>query len=157
MNLPLHLTTKQLANYHKKIVVASSGCHEWTGVMNNNGYGQFNVSGRKTLAHRIAWELSNGPIPEGMCVLHTCDNPACCNPAHLWIGTQIDNIRDMESKGRARRSGSNHGRSKLTEDDVRKIRELHEKGWRHKSIAVMFGVIQQNISMIVNRKRWKHI
>jgi hypothetical protein len=80
-----------------------NGCLEWTKATNRHGYGLIGVDGRSRLAHRVAWTLANGPIPEGMCVLHRCDNPPCCDvEGCLFLGTQADNVTDMETKGRGR-------------------------------------------------------
>ena len=78
---------------------AEDACWEWSAAKDNWGYGLF-YGDSFTRAHRMAWVLTNGPIPEGLCVLHACDNPPCCNPAHLWLGTHLDNARDRENKGR---------------------------------------------------------
>lgn len=78
----------------------ANGCLEWSGVTNRRGYGRLQVQGRMVLTHRLAWELANGSIPEGMNVLHRCDNPPCCDPEHLFLGTQKDNVADMIAKGR---------------------------------------------------------
>ncbi len=78
----------------------ATGCHVWMGNRDNGGYGRMSIGPGVRAAHRIAWELANGPIPEGMLVLHTCDNPACCNPEHLKLGTQGENMRDRIKRGR---------------------------------------------------------
>ena len=92
---------------HRKLAVRDSGCIEWTGATNGCGYGSIQVSGRMVLVHRLAWELVNDPITDGLCVLHRCDNPSCCNVDHLSLGTHADNMADMVTKGRAgRRWGS---------------------------------------------------
>jgi hypothetical protein len=80
----------------------AGNCWEWTGTRNQKGYGQIASGGCKGMAHRIAWTLANGPIPDGLCVLHRCDNPPCINPAHLWLGTVADNNLDKKIKGRGR-------------------------------------------------------
>ena len=78
-----------------------SECWEWTGFRKPEGYGVFLLKkGRYATASRFAWELTHGPIPDGLCICHTCDNPPCCNPAHLWLGTRADNNRDKTEKGR---------------------------------------------------------
>jgi HNH endonuclease len=97
----------------------NTGCWLWTGGYSANGYGRFN----QTQAHRFSWELVHGPIPDGLQACHKCDVRACVNPEHIFIGTQSDNLRDMVQKGRDNpRRGEQHGRTKLTEEDVVKIR-----------------------------------
>lgn len=87
-----------------------NGCLEWTGARATGGYGQVRLSGLNVLVHRYVWELANGPIPDGMCVCHACDNPPCCNVDHLFLGTKSDNNADMATKGRARNrnTGKSH-------------------------------------------------
>jgi hypothetical protein len=101
-------------------------------------------------AHRASWLVHRGHIPTGMCVLHKCDNPSCCNPAHLFLGTKADNTRDMIAKGRQKR-GEDLPQSKLTRKTVAKIRASKET---HAVLATRFGVSQPAISMIRSGKRW---
>lgn len=75
-------------------------CWEWMGTRDHRGYGESRINRKRHAAHRMAWEAVNGPVPEGMGVLHRCDNPPCCNPAHLFVGDQVANMRDARAKGR---------------------------------------------------------
>lgn len=132
------------------------GCWNWKRAKNKKGYGVFRTADGTVLAHRLQWMMTNGRIPEGIKVLHTCDNPACVNPAHLFLGTDDDNSKDMIKKGRQRK-GSSHGRCKLNEDQVRQIRFMHQNGARQKELVQKFGVAQQTISHVLCHDYWKHI
>lgn len=133
-----------------KYTVKSDHCWDWTGHKNNGGYGAIkdssDHSGKK--AHRVSYELHVGAIPKGMLVCHKCDNPGCVNPNHLFLGTQSDNMIDMATKGRHT--------GKLTPEEVAKIRNMAGSD-THKNIALLFGLSQQTVSGIINRKTWKHI
>lgn len=132
-------------------------CWEWTAAT-NKGYGMIAVHGSKLrIAHDVAWELHhNRSLPEGMVIRHTCDNPLCVNPAHLLLGTHADNVRDKVSRQRQSR-GRSHGLSKLTEDDVRAIRNLYAGGMYQRVVAEQFGISQSNVSIIVRRIAWPHL
>jgi hypothetical protein len=131
-----------------------NGCIEYTGYCNSNGYGLIAHKGPQRLVHRVVWELVNGPIPEGLCVCHTCDNKKCINLEHLWIGTIQENILDKCKKGREYHpKGELNGSSILTADDVITIRSLYPKYSQHK-IAKIFGVSYSNIWSIVNGETW---
>ena len=112
------LTT--VADFWSKVdVQGPDDCWLWKQSTDRHGYGQTGHDGLHWSAHRLAWQLSNGPIPDGLFVLHHCDNPPCCNPAHLFLGTQADNMADMVSKGRA---NLDNGRGKpLSEERKRRI------------------------------------
>lgn len=116
----------ELARFMAKVeMVTESGCWIWTKNLTWNGYGQFFSSDRKALrAHRYAYAALVAPIPDGLCVLHRCDAPACVNPAHLFLGTKTDNMRDAMAKGRnlPLGKGESHSHAKLTEDNVIEIR-----------------------------------
>ena len=132
-------------------------CSVWTSERDKKGYGLIYRPGAPRLrAHRAAWELANGPIPDGLFVLHACDNPPCCNTAHLFLGTKADNNADMYSKGRAA-LGSRNGHAKLTESNVREIRALLASGLLQREIAERFGVTQTTISPLLRGVTWKHV
>ena len=109
------------------------------------------------LAHRVAWWLTHGAVPEGMCVCHHCDNPGCVNPAHLFLGTPTDNIADMVLKDRQYRpKGENNSNAKLTEEDVRAIRREHATTTQ-RELARKYGVHNATISLIVRRQIWRSV
>ncbi len=125
--------------------------------MKPNGYGGFCPrSGEKTYAHRFAFVLAKGPIPAGLNVLHSCDNPRCVNPSHLFLGTTQDNIADKVRKNRQLR-GETHRMVKLTDESVRMIRDRYEEGAQQDHLSAQFGVSRSNIGMIVRRVTWRHI
>lgn len=134
-------------------------CWLWKGGKTSGGYGAFNAANNIHGAHRYSYELHNGPIPEGLWVLHTCDNPSCVNPAHLFIGTQQENIEDMIEKGRGNfAKGEAHYQDKLTWREVRLIRKIYKKHSFSKTqqqLADRFGVNQQTISEIIRGDIWK--
>ena len=138
-------------------------CWEWTGHKNAGGYGSVTAiplgGTGMMLAHRAAWEHAFGSIPSGRCVLHMCDNPACCNPTHLQLGTQRDNIKDMDAKGRRRVGrGVNHTNAKLTEADVKEMRKLRAQGWTYEKLKSHYGLASKNtVHNVCNHKTWKHI
>jgi hypothetical protein len=131
----------------------------WKAFINDSGYGMFSVrTGVSRLAHRVCWVISGNELPHGMQVLHICDNPACCNPKHLFLGTQRDNIEDMVRKGRNKGSkGVNHPLAKLSEKNVLEIRKLKSDGMSSIEISKMYPVTYQMVDRICNRKAWKHI
>lgn len=135
-------------------------CWEWTGGRDRRGYGRFGVrDGVAKLAHRVAYELAVGPIPDGLHILHRCDNPACVNPDHLRAGTQIENIAEMDHRGRrvnAQPRGEDHPRAKLTVTDVAVIREWAPAGWSYADLAAAFGVSKGLIGRILRGEIWRH-
>lgn len=137
-------------------------CWEWKGGIDPptsghaKGYGYFAGFARlKVGAHRFAYELAVGKIPPNRVIRHTCDNPPCCNPAHLVVGTQADNMGDRQAAGRYAR-GSSHHASRLTEEAVSEIRRRYVAGEKQVALAAEFGVGQQTISRVVNGKGWAH-
>lgn len=152
---------------------APTACWSWTAGRLKRGYGRFRTPDGLMLAHRVAWELTHGPVPAGLCVLHRCDNPPCCNPAHLFLGTKTDNNADRTAKGRGGSAsgdangartcpervarGERHGLAKLTASAVRKIRARVRAGATQTETAALFGVTQSTISLVVLRRAWRHV
>ena len=132
-----------------------TGCWEWLGSCNRRGYGRW-YEGGEVLAHRYFYEQHVGPIPEGMCVCHRCDNPKCVNPDHLFLGTHRDNMEDCVRKGR-QATGERNGQAKLTTAMVREIRERAAHGESGSSLGRSYGVRQTSIWKIVNGQHWRGI
>jgi hypothetical protein len=144
-------------------------CWLWQSTISSRGYGSVTHKGKVKSAHRTAYELAKGPIPAGHFVCHRCDTPACCNPAHLFAGTNSDNQLDSSAKGRMPskrgklnpmygRVGHRHPRSKLTETQVRTIKRLYNQGsYTYKQLGEKFGVITATVSHIMNGRIWRHV
>lgn len=133
------------------------GSHCWLytgGALDKDGYGVFSFSHTKQIrAHRYSWTLKNGAIPKGKCVCHTCDNPPCVNPDHLFLDTNAGNTMDRLHKGRSA-MGEGHGMAKITEVDVRKIRD----DWRScRIIGEEYGLSPSGVHLIRRRHKWKHV
>lgn len=138
-------------------VEKTEGCWNWKGAKHVKGYGAFRYNNRMGRAHRASYEMFCGPIPDGMLVLHKCDNPSCVNPDHLFLGTNSDNMADKVAKGREAHVGVKgvaHPRAKLTEEQVTAIRVLSAPITH---IAAAYGVSPTTIHDIRTRKRWSHI
>jgi hypothetical protein len=132
-------------------------CWEWTGYRDPHGYGRLNIDGTPILAHRISWQIHNGPITPYLHILHKCDNPKCVRPKHLFLGNQASNNADMKAKGRHNPGvsrGEDHGCSKLTAEQALEIRASKEKG---KVLAERYGISLTNVYDIKNGKIWRHL
>lgn len=127
-------------------------CWEWQAARTEHGYGKC----ESWIASRLAWTLVNGAIPAGVCVRHRCDNPPCCNPAHLCLGTHLENMQDMARRGRSLR-GERHHQAVLTEVDVRCIRAAWGEGETQRSLAARYGVANGTIADVVYRRTWAHL
>lgn len=137
-------------------------CWPWTGATNNgkkNGYGIVWMNGAKHRTHRYAFEISNRPLTEGEFACHSCDNPICCNPAHIFAGTPQENRLDCASKGRTNsEKGEDRYNATLTEENVLTIRKIYvPRRVGIDTLARQFGVSRSMIFAIIQRKRWKHI
>lgn len=152
--------TKRIARYWSHVDVRGPDeCWHWTAFLDPAGYGRFSVDGKKRAAHRFALELRiERPVPDGVFACHTCDNPPCCNPAHIFEGTPGDNTRDMIAKGRSKGAagvGTRNSHCKLTEAEVLAIRAT--RGKTHRAIADDYGVSPATISMIMTRAHWGYL
>jgi hypothetical protein len=135
--------------------VTPLGCWEWMGCRVHNGYGQVRIGGKNMLAHRAMYEKEHGPIPDGLWVLHKCDNRPCINPDHLFLGTRQDNVNDMLQKGRMPRlDGERAPRRRLTAEQVSDIISRCRSGETQASVAEKHAVHPAHVSRIVNRRRW---
>ena len=138
-------------------VIKGPNCWRWSGAK-KDGYGRIGDKRTKSTlyAHRISWEIHFGPIPDGLNVLHDCDNPECSNPEHLFLGTDGDNVRDKVAKKR-HSYGETHGAAILTEKDVLDIRRLRAAGVSLGYLARKHGISPQTVWCVVRRLSWKHI
>jgi len=133
-------------------------CWPWRASTDKSGYGIFRYQGQMVHANRVVWELTTGSSPKERLVCHTCDNPICVNPTHLFIGTHLDNSNDKINKGRDYHpEGEDHPRSKLSQDDIRTIRALAKAGMSQSKIGKQFGIDQTHAGNIINHKNWKHV
>lgn len=151
-------------------VQKSDGCWLWTACTNAHGYGQIRdrkvgaVQGRAWLAHRLAWTLKHGPIPDDIDACHHCDNPPCCKTepdekypnGHLFLGTAADNAADMVAKGRSNR-GERNGNTLLTAVDVLRIRQMWAAGVHSDEIAMEHGIHPMSVPRVASGRRWKHL
>jgi hypothetical protein len=148
------------ASFWRKVLIGPdpAACWPWSGQINSWGYGDCHYQGRRTSASRVAYALYRGTWPkDGEVVCHSCDNPICCNPAHLWLGRPGDNVRDCHLKGRGRhRSGLDHprARAKLDWETAERVKDMHAIGMNQTVIAKYFGVHSSTISRLVRGEYW---
>ncbi len=146
------------SQYHKRN--PDNGCWEWQMSVNSRGYGRFRVGRFVERAHRVSYRIHKGPIPKGMLVCHSCDNPGCVNPEHLWLGTPQGNMDDMIGKGRQRwvgQGGASNPRAVLSEKQAKEVIELIAAGLDNKTIAARYGVSHGSISNIRRGKTWQKL
>lgn len=137
-----------------QIEVQENGCWNWLAYKNPAGYGQVRVNWVLWLAHRYSWHCNKGDIPEYLLVLHHCDNPACVNPDHLFLGTHADNLADRDAKGKHNR-GERNGQAKVTAEQVELIRKRYEAGETQSQLGRAFGMNRSAIHKIVHKTHWK--
>lgn len=159
-NYPIVLNKSEIREdlfWRKVDIKDDNTCWIWKGSM-RNGYGQMNIGGHTRKTHRVAYTLVHGIIPDGMCVLHSCDNRACVNPSHLFLGDYADNAHDMVEKGRCSNGnyrGELASHARLTWKDVREIRQDYVPGIvTHKMLASKYGVTTGAISSIIRKITW---
>lgn len=149
---------KDPATQFWKRVHKTDTCWLWTGPVRGFGYGSISVQRRTVSVHRFSWQLHFGPIPAGLQVCHRCDVPSCVNPAHLFLGTQRDNLSDMVRKGRQLSvSGESVGTSKLTEATVQKILQMLVARHPQREIAAAVGIGRVTISDILHQRSWRSV
>ena len=148
MNKSITLSEKDIARFWSKVEIGNPDeCWEWKACKDNKGYGQLVFQQKHFQSHRFSWIIQEGDIPEDMKICHKCDNRSCVNPAHLFIGTQKENLLDMASKGR-------HANLKMTKEDVLNVRLLIKQKVPDSVIARRYGVSQSSIYYIKNGKNW---
>lgn len=162
-----NLPARQLRELENRIITRTlkqGDCYEWQGALTYNGYGRIGVNGKVQRVHRVAYELAHGPIPEGIVVCHRCDNPRCCNPDHLFLGTTQENVDDKVRKNRHKPFtseqviGEKNPRALLTAADVTKIRKRYARsGVTLKQLANEYGVHFDTISKVINHVTWSHV
>jgi len=141
-------------------VIKTDSCWLWIGYIGKRGYGDFRINKKTYRAHRVSYVINIGPIPDNLCVLHKCDNRRCIRPDHLWLGTVLDNQKDMSQKKRGKNAymvGKRAGNIRLTEQQILAIREEFKQGQSKPFLAEKYKVVRQNIHRIITRKSWKHI
>lgn len=157
MNDEQYMQRKRHSFWARVNIGSGEECWEWQGGKYHFGHGATTLRGRPAKAHRVAWELSRGPLPAGAYLLHKCDNPPCCNPAHLFVGTQADNMADMVKKKR-HSHGEKRTLAKLTDERVRDMRFLAETlPVSRRALAAAFGVSPKCVTLVLARQAWKHV
>lgn len=131
-------------------------CWKWAGGRDKDGYGRFFWDYRMRVAHRFSYELHYGPIQHRKIICHHCDNPSCVNPKHLFVGSYQENSQDMVDKKRSAK-GEYHGMSKLTRENVIKIRKQYISGETQTAIAKELGISQTTVSRAILKQTWKHV
>ena len=130
----------------------NTGCLLWSGAIDRKGYGKFWYDGKSDKAHRVSWSMAFGAIPNGLCVLHRCDTPACVNEGHLFLGTLGDNSKDMRTKGRVRRGVRQF--APFSAEDANKVHDMRASGMLQREIGAALGIDRSTVSRILSGERW---
>lgn len=141
-----------------KVQIDPFGCWLWLGCRDGDGYGKFGQHGRTYRTHVFSYTFAYGEVPEGMCVLHRCDNPPCVRPSHLFLGTRGDNSRDMTEKGRSTRGEKGGSRVKMTDEKVIAMRAQYTTGkFSFSHLGRLYGVSKNTAMRVCKRQRWTHV
>ena len=153
-----HFTPQQIDKFWSRVDRSGGpdACWPWLRYRSPGGYGEVKLGNRKWRANRAAYCVEYGVDPGELFACHKCDNPWCCNPSHIFLGTARENSHDSMSKGR-RPKGSGHGMAALTDDDVIRIRSLRSGGAKLREISEEYGISFTHVKRIIYRKSWKHI
>jgi len=146
------ITPELKSRFFSKTASGSDSCLTWQAKKNQKGYGLFSVRGIEFSAHRVAYRLAYGPIPDGLCVLHRCDNPSCVNSAHLFLGTNSENIADRMAKNRSNRKPR---RVLTTLAQVKEVRRRYGKGEKIPDIASAMGLPPRRVRAIAHKETWR--
>jgi len=157
MARPQYTPEQRILKFWSKVAITADDekCWEWHGWKDKDGYGSIRPDPYShTRTHRFSWMITYGNIPDGLQVLHKCDNPPCCNPKHLFLGTTQENTKDRDNKGRGIK-GEGHHQHRLTNEQVDYIREHYLRDVKTRDLATMFGVSTTTIYNVAKRLQWK--
>lgn len=147
---------ERIKNHYTKKVIKKRGCWGWRGSLDKNGYPQIGAGSKKLKGHRISYEIHKGEIPKGRQVCHTCDNPTCTNPDHLWLGSIKENNEDRIIKGRCSK-GEERPNAKLKDCDIREIRKMLKIGVSKAALARKYKISYTTVYLIEKKKTWRHV
>lgn len=148
----MFFSARDYMRFWANVAIAAGGCAEWQHACYPDGYGVFHWAGENHGAHRISWQMAYGAIPDGVYVLHRCDNRRCVEPGHLFLGTHVDNMADMDAKGRrAAQDGASNGNARLTPEEVGAIRA---DGRGSRVIGREYGVSKTTVNRIRSGELW---